>query len=363
MIDPIFNMYKIKFTKLDELGAIDFTKKKIRIFISLETVLKTLITERNSNYLHAEGLTTSDINISIISNIINLGQHYRLYCVKYKKDAEVYLYCNYPHDFYKNGDIVNTYRAHYVERVLKNTNAQLLVDRVDSSFKFLEKFVKYVNGVHVIKEPNIESSVIPYIILQDKQDDSCQNIIISNSRYDYQYVNHNCTILIPNGENSQLITRDNVMTHLKESCEVKTPIKVSTSFIPFIVSLLGDRYRSIPKIHGIGLASLLKIIESGVGNKLITTSTTNLDMLSEILDPPFRDLFRNNYLVTDIVLQYLRLSDSEKFRVLNQIENRYDENTLHYMNDKYFMNHPLMIVNTRSEQIVKEEYGNKSLFS
>jgi hypothetical protein len=86
-------------------------------------------------------------------------------------------------------------------------------------------------------------------------------------------------------------------------------------------------------------------------------------MLSEILDPPFRELFKNNYLVTDIILQYLKLSDSEKFNILNQIEDRYDENSLRYLNDKYFMNHPLMIVNTRSEQIVKEEYMGKSLFS
>jgi hypothetical protein len=363
MIDPIFNMYKVKFTKLDELGLIDFTKKKLRIFISLEDVLKTLVTEKNSNYLHAAGMIGSDINISLISNIINLGQHYRLYCAKHNKDAEVYLYCNYPHDYYKNGDIVNTYRAHYVERVLKNTNAQFLLDRIRNSFDFLEKFVKYINGVYIIKERNIESSLIPYIIMQNNQDESYQNIIVSKGRYDYQYVNHGCTILVPKGPDSYVITKDNVMTKLKESCDVKTTINVPTTFIPFIVSLLGDNYRSIPKIHGIGLASLLKIIETGVGKRLITTNTTNLDMLSEILDPPFRELFKNNYLVTDIILQYLKLSDSEKFNILNQIEDRYDENSLRYLNDKYFMNHPLMIVNTRSEQIVKEEYMGKSLFS
>ena len=363
MIDPIFNMYKVKFNKLDELGIIDHSKKKIRIFISLETVLKTLINERNSNYLYAQGSPNADIIMSVVSNVVNLGQHYRLYCAKCRKDAEVYLYCNYPHDFYKNCEIVNTYRAHYVERVLKNTNAQFLSDKIASAFEFMEKFIKYINGVYLIKERSIESSLIPYIIMQNDPDESYQNIIVSNGKYDFQYVNHSCTVLVPSGENSTLITRDNAMEQLKELCEVKTPINVSTTFIPFIVSLLGDKYRSIPKIHGVGMASLLKIIESGMGKKIITSSTTNLDMLSEILDPPFRELFRNNYMVTDVVLQYLRLSDSEKFHVMNQIEDRYDENTLHYLNDRYFKSHPLMIVNTRSEQIVKEECEGKSLFS
>ena len=363
IIDPIFNMYKVRFPKMDELEVIDYSKKKIRFFITLETVLETLVNARNSNHIQAQGIGDADINTSLISNIINMGQHYRLYAAKCKKECEVYLYCNYPHDFYKNGDIVSTYRAKYVESVLKNTNAQFIADRLANAFKFLEKFIKYCNEVYLITERNIESSLIPYIIMQARPDEACQDIIVSNSKYDFQYVNYGCTVLVPRGDNSQLVMRENVMDIMKNLCGIKTEIKVTSTFVPFIASLLGDKWRSIPKIRGVGMSSILKVIERGLNKKMITNRTTNLDMLSDIVDPPFRELFRDNYMVTDITLQYLRLSDSEKFHVMNQIEDRYDENTFNMINERYFFAHPIMVVKPRSEQIVKERYEGKSLFS
>ena len=81
MIDPIFNMFKIKFDMLDSWSALKGIKKA-RIFINLENVLKVLYSPRLNEFILTNG-NTVDVKRCLVSNIINLAQHYRLYCAKY----------------------------------------------------------------------------------------------------------------------------------------------------------------------------------------------------------------------------------------------------------------------------------------
>lgn len=365
MIDPVFNMYKTKFAVLDQLHLLDNTKKKIRIFINLEMVLKTLMTAKNNNQLFVQG-DPNDLKLSLISNIVNLGQHYRLYCTKYHKQSEIYLYCNYPHDRYKNSDYIVGYRSYYVNRVLKNDNCLYIINALKEAFRFLDVLGKYIDGVYIITEGSVESSVIPYIIKEDSilDNDDIQDIIVSNTKYDLQYVNHGFTLLHPFGDESSIITSDNVISKLKELCKINNDINITPSFIPFILSMIGDRYRNIPKMAGVGLSTVLKTIKSGIDQKLITTSTTNNQMLANIIKECHRDIFLSNYNCVDITLQYNRLSESDIHRILYRIEDKFDENALRLINEKYFQMHPLMIVNPRSEQILNGEYtNNKSIFA
>ena len=142
MIPPIFNMYKVKFSKMDELKVRDHNKKSCRIFINLEMPLRTLFTDHNNNYLIAMG-NSVDVNLSIVSSMINLAQHYRLYFAKYGVNAKAYLYFNYPSGYYKNFDYIIEYRNHYTSKILKNLNCQYLEDHLNSSITFLNKFIKY----------------------------------------------------------------------------------------------------------------------------------------------------------------------------------------------------------------------------
>ena len=364
MIDPIFNMYKTKFTVLDQLHLLDPTKNKVRVFINLEMVLKTLLSARNNNQLYAEG-DPNDAKLSIISNIVNLGQHYRLYFAKYRKKSEIYIYCNYPHDRFKNSDFIIGYRSYYVNKVLKNDNCLYIIKALEDAFQFLKVLGKYVDGVYLITENSVESSVIPYIIKENSSDetDHVQDIIVSNTKYDLQYVNHGFSVLYPMGDDSTVINQTNVVDKLKDICRVKTDINIPPSFIPFIISMIGDRYKSIPKMAGVGLSTVLKTIDMGITKKLITTSTTNIEMLSNIIREQHREAFVNNYKCVDINLQYNRLSKSDIHRILSNIEDKFDDNALRTINERYFQMHPLMLINPRSEQILNGEYTDKSIFT
>ena len=364
MIDPVFNMYKTKFSVLDQLPVFDRNKKKVRMFINLEMILKTLMSSRNNNQLYAAG-DPNDAKLALISNLVNIGQHYRLYCTRFRKQSEIYVYCNYPHERYKNSDYIVGYRSYYVNKILKNENCPYINGILKDAFQFLDVLGKYIDGVYIIREGSIESSVIPYIIRMNSKDnpDDVQDIIISNTKYDLQYVNHGFSVLYPSGDNSTIINQDNAMDKLKEIHKIDSPINIPSTFIPFIISMIGDRYKDIPKMSGVGLATVLKTIKIGIDKKLITTSTTNIEMLSTIIKEEHREAFMDNYMCVDIKMQYNRLSESDIHRILSHVEDKFDENALRLINEKYFQMHPLMLINPRSEQILNGEYTGKSIFA
>ena len=42
------------------------------------------------------------------------------------------------------------------------------------------------------------------------------------------------------------------------------------------------------------------------------------------------------------------------FKVVNQLIDKFDDNTLLSINDKYFKNHPLMLINMKRDQILND---------
>ena len=74
-IEPIFNMNKIKFDRLDQLAIIPPGTTYVNIFIGLEGVFRTLINSRIENQLRASGYDKKQLKLDLISGIINLEQH------------------------------------------------------------------------------------------------------------------------------------------------------------------------------------------------------------------------------------------------------------------------------------------------
>ena len=352
MIDPIFNMFKIKFDILDSWSALK-NVKKVRIFINVENVFKVLYSQRLNNYLLANG-NTVDVKRCLVSNIINLAQHYRLYCAKCRVDNEIFLYWNTSSKKYLNKEYISDYRSYYNNKIYKNDNCYYLSQCMDDVYDQLKVIISYVNQVYMITDDEIESGLIPYIFYRDQKDDSMKNIIVTNSKYEYQYVLYGFDVWKPDREDSLRLTSDNVVDHLKELNKIVSIDTVPINYVPFIISLLGDKYRNIPKINGVGLASIIKMINRGLKTFIITENTTNIDMLSQCIDDKYRDIFMNNYKCTSLPHQYEKMSGAIERRIFDCVVDKYDDTALHYLNDKYFKEHLIMTIDTRREQLQRQ---------
>lgn len=356
MIEPIFNMFKVKFDIMDNLNIIRDDTDRVIFYINLENVYKVLYNTKINNYIKALN-DPKYVRILICSSILNLASHYKLYCTKYKKDCKVVLYMNYP-DMIKlnNREFVPLYKKYLGDKIGKSMETYTLHKIITEVYDFINIIVKYLDDIYFVDSLEIESSVIPYILKRMVFNDDTINthhVMITKSKYEYQYCHHDFSILEPKGDKSIIVDKYNVIDIYKDKCNVKNTNTISTVFLPMIITILGDKYRNIDKIPQVGLSHIIDMITLAIQDYIITENTTNLDMLSDIISESYREDFIRKYKTVDIVTQFTNSSDSSIDKILSKIEDKFDEYTLEVINDKYFKRSPLMIIDNKRQKYME----------
>jgi hypothetical protein len=283
-MEVIFNLFKVKYTKLDELLSKYCTNvdphSLVKVFINIEPIIRKLSSSNIEEYLRVK---TEERSFDMISNIINLASHYRLFFTKNKLYSKVYLYVSYPFSksFFKNRLIIPEYRSYYEHKYSKNPNHFVLSEVLTSAIPFTKIILEYIEGVYLIQSEHIESSLIPHIITNNQEEKSI-NFIISTDKYDYQYANKNFYIIRPKQNDSYIVTKDNIIENLKYEEKVLSDINVDSRYYTFILSLLGDKYRNIEKIKRVGLANIIKMINKALKENIISDDVFNINILSNL---------------------------------------------------------------------------------
>lgn len=356
LIDSIFNARKVKFAVLDNLHLINPDTQMALVFINLESVFNRLMQSRLNNYVAACIKNKDDKNLfqlSLISNIVNLAQHYRLYFAKCRIDSRVILYWNYPiSKQYNNRQYIVDYRSMWNEKMFRNDECRFMTESVSDIHSLLHKIIDFINEVYLVDGGNVESSLIPLVLETHAYADykTAQKIIISDSKYDFQYINHGYTVLESARDDSVLITKENIISILKERNNIKSKIDIPPNLLPFVLSLLGDTYRDIPKLAGVGLSTILKMANRALENNAITENTTDVELLTKVITPQYQERFDKNYRCTNLSYQMNDLTPLDISKIKSQIVDKFDDRTLRQMNERYFIQCPLMLIDTKTDQ-------------
>ena len=342
ILDLYFNMFKIKYTKLDELLVnIPFEKgEEITIFINLESILKKMtstITDRENMLLDSKR------NLIMSSCVFNLISHYRYYFHKKSVNSRIFIYGPESMDMnYLNRDYNKDYRTHMM---LLNTEETSSIGKTyKDSIKIIKLLLQYVEGVNFITSGIIEPSVIPLVITKHLRIEGYKNFIVTDDRYDYQYIKDDFMILKPKLEKSSVIDYYNVMDVLKNRTKCFNIPNPNINFLPFIISILGDKYRNINKIKGMGISKIYSVINKGLNSNIVTNDINNINSLTCLIDEDFHNDFMINYMTTSIYEQYKKLSDVEIKYITNQLIDKYDGGYLKKINNEYFIGIPLNII-------------------
>ena len=341
-MDLYFNMFKIKYSKLDELLE-DFTFNKgeeIYIYISLESILKKLtstITDKENIML------SSKRNIILTSCVFNLISHYRYYFHKKSVCSKIFVYGPESIDVdYLNREYNKDYRT---KLMLMNTEETSSIGKTyNDSIKMIKTILNYIEGVNFITSGILEPSIIPLVISKYFKTEINKNFLITDDRYDYQYIKNYFIILKPKMDRSTLIDSLNVMDILKSKTKCKNIPNPDINFLPFIISVLGDKYRNIDKIKGMGISRIYNEINKGLNSNIITNDIENINSLLCLVNENFHNDFLINYMTTSIFEQYKKISDVEEKYILNQIIDKYDGGYMKVINETYFIEHPLNII-------------------
>lgn len=350
-----FNVLKIKYRDYDEsLTSKDFLfpNDKVNVFINLETVFKNLST---INDLEKKIMTYNEFETLIISNILNLAGHYKKFISDNLPDHRVYLYHT---DFDSDSSNFNQskyntdYRSYYLTKFNLNPKFILLTEKLKSSIlPEVRTLCEFIPNLYYVSSKNIEGSLIPYIIAES--DKTRKNLIVGGDLYDTQYsmvpnfINHYIArsfnrnqLLSGIDEYVKLLFNDDVY-YLGE--ETVNTFK-NYSFYCSIISVLGDKQRSIDGIVGCGSKTLKNNLDAAITNHVIDITTSNPTLIKNIFtDEEDQTDFINNFLCTAIVNMYEELTTAEKASVLNQQIDRSDNNTLQSLNRTRYVNHQLIL--------------------
>ena len=337
-----FNMFKIKYLKLDELlEEFTFIKgEEVFIYINLESILKKI----TSSITDKENIIqSSKRNIILTSCVFNLIAHYRYYFHKRSVCSRIFVYGPESIDVdYLNREYNKDYRT---KLMLINTKETSSIGKTyEDSLKMIKTILKYVEGVNFITSGIIEPSVVPLVISKHFKTDEHKNFIITDDRYDYQYIKDGFIILKPRMDKSTLIDSVNVMDILKSKTKCNNIPNPDKNFLPFIISVLGDKYRNIDKIKGMGVSRIYNEINKGLMNNIITNDIDNVNSLTCLINENFQNDFLINYMTTSIYEQYKKISDVEEKYILNQIIDKHDGGYMKVINTDYFNEYPLNII-------------------
>ena len=371
-MDYLFNSFKIKYVIMNKLfGKLDLkTVNSITLYINLESVINAL--HRNDYEEALQTFTKDEINGQckrLISNIINLTAHYRLYFTRSKVSSNiVFYYQNF--DTYKNfynSLYLPKYRKHYFD-MYHNDKYELVNDIIISCVSYVKSIIDCIDAVYILKSDIIESSLIPLIGHKDKRLKSDLNIVLTKDLYDLQYVNHGFLVMLPEKEESVILHKKNVMSYLRYKHDLSDKYKVDINplLLPFMLSVLGDKKRSLEKIRGIGFKKLYKSLEKLYEEDYLDDDNPlcfNLEHLSELIkessffiDNGVKETISANYMSINLDRQINLVDTYVAEDMLDGLINKFDNNGLKRINDKIFADYPLNIVelNNYNKNIFKD---------
>lgn len=344
-----FNALLMKYQYYDDsLTSSNFLQPNdsINLFINLESVFKHLSMLQD---LEKKIVVQNDFEEIIISNIINLAGFYKRFFVNNGLNTKVYLF----HTDFNSNDFIQKkynedYRSYYLTKFNTNPKFVLLTEKLKNEIlPDVRTICEFIPDVYYLSSMNIEGSLIPYII---SNTNNRKNLIITGELYDTQYT------FIENFNNhyirrkfAEQVIASNIDDYLSYiSKENKEEIKSldylynSHSLYCTLLSIMGDKSRSIDGVCGYAFKTLSKLIYNGINSNLIRTDSTTPTILSNIFDDEDdKKDFITSFQCTDIISTYKELTNANITSITNQICDRIDINSIMSLNSNRFYNHQI----------------------
>lgn len=368
-IDAIFNLRKVKFSKLDVLFSdleIKEMVQKVNIFINLESLFRKI----HNKYVEEQLISLQkkelkEFHMNLISNVLNLAAHYRLYFNKNKIGTNIVFYIQ-EMDKYVNLNNVQyckNYRKSFIRKYTDHPELVTVNNVIRSTLNALDTIVTYVEDVYLVSSDRVESSVIPLALIDGKVLDGNLNLMVTTDPYDMQYVNKNFVIIYPAGEESMIVTKKNLFDVFRINEILTVEGSLPTYLLTFILSVIGDKNRGIDKVKGTSFNKVFKTLLK-VYDKLGITDDDYIgfeELVSAIKDDPNdpngnKKRVVDNYYATDLSSQVRMISKVQMNHLTDCLTNTYESGALTGINDKYFSMAP---INVRELTQYKKSSGRR----
>lgn len=346
-MDSHFNAYKVRYEQLNSfIQPIRLSQivRNVNVFINLDDFFHNLHRPLINNEFQVCG---RDAPKQFISNVFNLIGHYRYWCIKNGLGCKVYgIYTSTTRSF-KNNIYIPDYRQRFKD-INNEANAKyyFINDTIKTSLPIIPVIANYIPDIYLIDSKYLEPSIIPLYISTEVHP-ADWNILISRDSYDLQYAYRNkWTIISPKGDYSQAINQEGIWNYINFRENVyKNEIDLHYPYSLYIYAkaVVGDKYRSIPRLRKIGWKTIFKYMDTILEENPNSTDTTlQLKLIDLLKAKQVTDKALNDNLNTvSIDLQIENLIEIDKTSITIQLNDVPDYENLKQLNRTQFIQYPL----------------------
>ena len=332
--------------------------KSVTLYINLESILNPLHQKSYEEYLtSATADSANEEYKSVIANIINIAAHYRQYFTRERVFSNIVFFYN---DFdadgkYNNSVHIKKYRLNYHD--MYNDDRYTRVNEIiRGAIEYCHKIVDFIDAVYILHSKRLDSSLIPYVCTDHKLLKSDLKIILTKDVYDWQYVNEGFLVMVPKGDDSVILYQKIFMKYLLYKYDMldKYKLEISPLLYPFILSVMGNKKRNLPKVKGIGFKKLYRELEKLYIKDYLSDEhpeSYNIEYLNDLIrtnngfyNNQIKELITDNFYAIDIEKQISISNWDNADEILSGLINRYDNNGLKRLNDKTFSDNPINLV-------------------
>lgn len=347
-----FNMLKLKYATYDEtISSLNrlVPEDKVNVFLNVETILNYLSTVKD---LEQKLTLHREFRVTMVADLINVAAHYKEFFKNNGLDTKVFLYMtdlDSEVEAFHESEYNMDYRCYYLNKYNGNPKFGVLIDGWKQHVAPKTKTIcEFIPDVYFIQSKNIDGSLIPYIVSEKYPDR--KNFIVSGDIYETQYeflpnfTHHLFKRHYTNSNLSYRIDQYLKVISKQESISRDDAILFSNpGFYTLLLASIGDKYRSVDKVNGIGYKTLIKMLVQNINMSKITKDTEGIQLLSEMFEGYQKDEIIENFNSLSLKNSIQLLLDGEKKIILNQIIDRSDINSLLSLNREMFDGHELHI--------------------
>lgn len=343
-MDIHFNAYKCKYESMTQWiqpYIRSRTVRSMRIFINLDDFFHSLFKPATNNEFEACGNGASK---QFLSNVFNLIAHYRWWAIKMRYDVEVYAYYS-DSSSYHNGIYIGDYRKKASDYYTENKYFYVK-SAIKDSLDMIKAISNYLPKIYVIDTIHMEPSIIPAYISKSRGEADL-NILISRDIYDLQYAYKDKWVFIsPKGDNSSFVHMDNMWEYINYKEKIfsdKRDLHYPPKMLILARAIVGDKYRSIPRLRSIGWRTLFKYLDK-IQEDIDINSYIVLEMrLRELLKGKLIEdsKLQKNINCIDIDFQVNTMTEIDKTIIDRQIIDIEDFENLKMLNKMKLSSYPL----------------------
>ena len=364
-MDSHFNSYKVKYDMLNQfMVPINNSHiiQSMNVFINLDDLFHNMHNPLINSEFQVCG---QDAPKQLISNVFNLLAHYRYYCIKNHWKCRVYgIYTSTIRSFKNNIYTVN-YRDKF-KKIYADENATyyFVNNAIKSAYSLMSIISKYIPDVYLIDSKYLEPSIVPMYI-SNNHNPNCWNMLISRDPYDLQYsYKSRWSMITPKGEYSRLINQTGIWDYVnfKERVYTDPNIKLHYPYNLYILAraIVGDVYRSIPRLRKIGWKTLFKYMDQVMEeNPDASEVTLKIKLIEKIKGKSSltNEDINSNLNSINVDLQVESMMALDKSLIDHQIIDVPDYDNLQELNRIHFLKYPLNIQFLCNTSLISESKG------